>query len=158
MSGFIASPPEPASAPGSKVTGGAFWPDIDLNNFRDTMRIGGSTIPDPRLIKAIEAAIITVTADLREWRLDKLSEGHPSLAAVSDEEINGEKALVVIWKRAVMSFATADLMETHRDVSATNEGAKRAEEQLPTAADHRRNGVHAIRDILGVSRTTVELI
>ncbi|GGZ32097.1 hypothetical protein GCM10011273_17690 [Asticcacaulis endophyticus] len=122
------------------------------------MRIGGSTIPDPRLIEAIEGAIITVNGDLRDWRLDRLAEGHALLSAVSPDEVNGEKALVVIWKRAVMAFAAADLMETHRDVSATNEGAKRAEEQAPTACDHRRNGVHAIRDILGVTRTTVELI
>lgn len=158
MSGFIASPPSPASPAGAKVTGGPFWPDLDLNAFRGSVRIGGSEIPDARLIPAVEGAIISVDYDLKRWRQAHQSAGIEALADVDPEQINGRNRLVVLWERAVKAYACADLMETHRDLSATNEGARRAEENLPTADDHRRNAVQAVRDIMGDCRIIAELV
>ncbi len=158
MTGFIASPPEPASPAGAKVEAGPFWPDIDLNTARDIVRIGSSTIPDARLIAAVEGAIISVDNDLADWRAVQEDAGFTTLAGVSDRQINGKPRLAVLWQRAVLATATADLMETHRDVTATKEGAARAEEILPTADDHRRNAVQAVRDIKGKRRITSELI
>jgi hypothetical protein len=160
MSGFIASPPSPASPAGAKVTGGTFWPEIDLNKFRDAMRIGGSEITDARLMPALSDAIVSVGRDLKAWRLANIAEGYTTLAAVpcDDDEIDGETAYVGLWRRAVYATATADLVETHRDITATAEGARRAEEFMPGAADHRRNAIRAIRAILGRPGISVDLV
>lgn len=58
----------------------------------------------------------------------------------------------------MFAFAAADLLETHGDVTATKDGLATSEIRCETAADHRRNGIHALRDIIGKPRTTVELI
>lgn len=64
----------------------------------------------------------------------------------------------MLYERAVFAFAAADLAETHHDISATNDGKERVESRTLAADEHRRNGTHAIRDILGVTRTAVELL
>jgi len=160
MSGFIASPASPALPAGAKVIGGPFWPDIDLNQFLDTMRVGGATITAPRLKAAVTDACIIVGRDLKAWRLAKIAAGYTTLFTVpcDDDEIDGESAYVAQWRRAVYATATADLVETHRDISATAEGARRAEEFIPTAADHRRNAIRAIRAILGRPGISVDLV
>jgi hypothetical protein len=60
--------------------------------------------------------------------------------------------------RAVGSLAKAFVTETHRDVDATAAGEKKSEVLDPTIADLRRDARWAISDILGIPRTTVELI
>lgn len=160
MSGFIASPPSPASPAGEKITGGTFWPEIDVNDFRDAMRVGGGTVTDSRIKPALRDAIVSVGKDLKAWRLVNIADGYTTLAAVpcDDDEIDGETAYVAQWRRAVYATATADLVETHRDITATAEGARRAEEFMPAAGDHRRNAIRAIRAILGRPGISVDLL
>jgi hypothetical protein len=75
-----------------------------------------------------------------------------------DDKLAGEPRLVRLYQRAIASFAAAELVDTHHDISATADGKARAEERALTADEHRRNGTHAVRDILGTTRTAVELI
>lgn len=163
--GMTASPAPPDSAPGSTVAMGPFWPEIALADVRDIMRVGGTTIPDPRLIEALRAAIVSVDEELADWKAAQLDAGYETLLDVPSATMAADGSgvptltrLSWTWRRAVLAMATADLTETHRDLTATREGAARAEEIMPTADDHRRNATHAIRDILGVPRTAVELI
>lgn len=158
MSGFISSPAPAATPPGTEVDFGPFWPKVDVNHFRDSQRIGGTAIPDTRLIDALTGAALAVDHDLSAWRAAQEAAGAAELNDVAQPQIGADKRLVLLWRRAVYSFATADLAETHRDVTATGTGQARAPEQDNRADDHRRNGLHAIREILGVNRTAVELI
>lgn len=156
---IIISPPEAASPAGASVSAGVFWPAIDLNNFRDTMRVGNATIPDPRLIAALKGAIITASRDLKDWRESQVAAGHETLAAVPSEEFgDDETELTLLWTRAVCSYATADLIETHPDITATKAGVDKAEDIASAVCTHQRNGLNAVRDILGCTRITSELI
>lgn len=158
MSGFISSPAPAATPPGTEVDFGPFWPAVDVNHFRDTMRIGGTAIPDARLAHAITGAVFAVEHDLGPWRALHEAGGVMKLDDVPQASIGTDKRVVLLWRRAVYAFAAADLVETHRDVTATATGQSRAHDQDSQADDHRRNGLHAIREILGVNRTAVELI
>lgn len=158
MTGFIASPPAPASPDGSIIEAGPFWPDIDVNLFRDAMRIGGQAIPEARVREALIGGIITADDNLTSWRAAHEAEGREALSDVASPTFDGQSRLLLLWRRAVHAFATADLIETHRDVSATKDGATRADLDGCTPGDHRRNGIHAIRDMKGDRRTAVELI
>lgn len=168
MSGFIASPPAPASPPGSTVAAGDFWPEIDVNLFRDAMRIGNQAIPHARVSEALIGGIVVAADNLAEWRAEQEAAGHASLAAVPAQTIahgtgtgNGsvaESRLVILFRRAVHAFAAADLIETHRDLTASPVGEAQAWRQAVTPDDHRRNAIHAIRAILDRPRTAVELI
>lgn len=158
MSGFISSPAPPASQPGGKLECGPFWPDIDINHFRDSQRIGGTLIPDNRVKDALLGAVMAVEADLGAWRAGLEEGGHGSLADAPSVQIGGINRLVLLWRRAVYALATADLVETHRDVTATGNAPSALAEPDQRAEDHRRNAIHAIRDLLGKGRSTVELI
>ncbi|OCC25302.1 hypothetical protein MB02_01105 [Croceicoccus estronivorus] len=158
MTGFVSSPAAPATPPGAVLACGPFWPDIDLNHFRDSQRIGGTLIPDNRIRDALLGAVMTVETDLGPWRASQEGAGHASLAAVPGAQIGTERRLVLLWQRAVYGNATADLIETHRDVSATGQGQSASGDFDQRADDHRRNAMHAIRAILGKGRTAVELI
>ncbi|AUW59448.1 hypothetical protein C1T17_16490 [Sphingobium sp. SCG-1] len=158
MTGFVSSPPPPASPAGAEIACGPFWPDIDINVFRDSMRVGGQAIVDARIRQALLGAVITVDGELATWRTFQDVLGYASLADVPSPAIGGTKRNLHLWQRAVFAYAAADLIETHRDVTAAADGKARAETQAETPDDHRRNAIHAIRDIRGVNRTAVELI
>ncbi|MGE5563110.1 MAG: head completion/stabilization protein [Bacillota bacterium] len=155
MAGFVSSPPAPpASNEGDLAHDGEFYPGVNLALVRDTMRIPTQVTSD-RLKAATIAAMLTVERDLAEWRA---LQAQARLGLVNVSTIGGENRLEALYRRAVYSFAAADLAETHSDVTATGDGKDRAEARVLTAEEHRRNGLHAIRDILGVGRTAVELI
>lgn len=158
MSGFISSPTPAVTAPGTELACGPFWPDIDVNHYRDSQRIGGTLIADSRVKDALMNAVISTDNDLADWRGAQELAGHAALADVPSSGIGGESRLVRLWRRAVYSYATADLRETHGDLTATGTGQTRGEILDLSADDHRRNALHAIRDIKGTGRTAVELI
>lgn len=155
---FVAVPPEDATPEGQKVACGPFWPDIDINDFRNKMRVGGTTLPAARLQEAIEGAVLTALNDLIDWQAAQTALGYDTLADVPSIALGGETRLTIAWRRAVYAYATADLTETHRDMGATPTGMNRTEPVILSADDHRRNGLQAVRDILGVNRVTSELI
>lgn len=155
---FVANPPADDSIADATVACGPFWPDIDLNDLRAKMRIGGTSIPAERLREAAEAAALTALNDLTDWQAAQVSAGYATLTSVPAPAIGGVTRLTLAWRRAVYAYAAADLTETHRDLSATPTGATRGEEVMLSADDHRRNGLFAVRDILGVNRVASELI
>ena len=137
---------------------GPFWPDIDINHFRDSQRIGGTLIPDNRIKDAMLGAVMAAESDLGAWRTAQEEDGFGSLADVPSAQIGDDTRLILLWRRAIYAYATADLVETHGDVTATGAGQSAMPELDQRADDHRRNAIHAIRSILGKGRTSVELI
>lgn len=157
-SGFISSPAPAATPPGTRLECGPFWPDLDVNEFRDACRIGGTLIPDPRVRAALLGAVLAADAELQDWRAAQEGAGFATLAAVPAPALGGESRLALLWRRAVQALASADLVETHRDVTAAGAAQTIGPEMDLRADVHRRNATHAIRDIRGATRTTVELI
>lgn len=155
---FVALPASPVSPDNSVVPGDGWYPEIDVNAMRDALRITDQ-ITHARIVGAIEGGLLTVEGELAFWRATQESEGFADLAAVDpDRMIGGEHRLTLLYTRAVRFHAAAELAELHRDLSATTDGATRAEPQLLTAEDYRKHATAAIRDILGTPRVTVELI
>jgi hypothetical protein len=80
------------------------------------------------------------------------------IADVPADVIDGESVLVLAYQRAIGGFARAELIEGYRDTDLTGRGDRKVEDLEPSVDELRRDALHAIRDILGVGRTTVELI
>ncbi|WP_239806972.1 head completion/stabilization protein [Croceicoccus hydrothermalis] len=160
MSGFVARPPtDPVPLAGvDLVAGDAFWPGVSIASFREAMKFGRSTITDERVRDAPRGAMVHVRRELRMWKLAHVLAGATTLAAIDADMIDGEPASVLLYRRAVFCTAAADLAETHHDVSATADGHSRIDDEVTAADELRRNATHAIRDIIGVARTAVELI
>jgi hypothetical protein len=135
----------------------SFYPDIDLQDLRDAMRLDGTVTP-ARLRHAAVEATASVNDELRAWRLTQQNAGHARLADVPAEKIDDDTVLVARYLRAVYCLTKANLTERYRDFDATHDGHARAAELESPIDDLRRDARWAITDILGTRRTSVELI
>ena len=163
MTGLIATvlPDEDTPAPALIVNDG-FFPDIDPAVFRKQHRIRDAVTPD-RAREALIAAMLAVYRDLAAWALSHRAAGVRKLDDVrlsdgSISTIDGINTLVLLYQRAVFTAAKAEVVERYRDVDLTSAGQRKAEDLEPSVTELRRDSLHAIRDMLGVTRTTVELI
>lgn len=153
--GFIATAP---TAPDEgDIANSPFWPAISLPDLRDTVRLDG-TVTTARLTHAVVDAITSVNRDLADWRSARQAEGHATLAAVPSEVINNESVHLHSYRRAVYAMTRANLLERYTDYSATGDGVKGADAKIVSSDDLYRDARFAIRDILGTTHNTVELI
>lgn len=163
MSGFVSVPAPSIACPRSTdctllVAADGFFPDIDLHDLRDAMRIG-TAVTEARLREAVIAAMTTAMRELAEWRTAQVLDGYDRADAIPGmPDIDGGNWYGHRWRRTIFNYACAELAETHRDVSATGDGSDRAEARALSADDYRRDGLHAVRDILAVPRIHAELI
>jgi len=156
------SPALPASTPApDTVIAGVWFPDVDPAAIRRAHRIRDDVTAE-RLRAALVAAIITIGNDLELWSALQPS---ASLAEVNDRDlrgnartIDGKPRLVILYLRAVALTAKAEIVERYRDIDGTSAGDRKVDAMEPSIGELRRDALHAIRDILGRSRTTVELI
>ncbi|WP_213662409.1 head completion/stabilization protein [Stutzerimonas stutzeri] len=156
MSAFIATN-APTSADSFAISNDGWFPDLDGAKLRAALRLDGS-VTDARLEVAAVNALIEVNRELNLYRQARQEEGHANLAAVPASQLQGESYLVHLYRRTIACSVGAELAERMRDYSATGDGAERADAQLPTADEYRRDARWAIRSILGRAHTTVELI
>lgn len=156
MSAFIATNVT-ATADPFPITNDGWFPDLDGAQLRAGLRLDGS-VTDARLEVAAVNALIEVNRELSLYRRAREEEGHASLADVPASKLQGESYLVHLYRRAIACSVGAELAERMRDYSATGDGAERAEALTPTADEYRRDARWAIRSILGIAHTTVELI
>lgn len=139
------------------IKNGSFWPDINLSKARDSVRLDG-TVTNDRLKHAAVAAIIDVNRDLKTFKEGQQKAGYTALADVPAEHVDEVSELVSLYLRAVYCRLKANLMERYADYDSTAKGLSNASEQNETITDLYRDARFAIRDILGVSHVTVELI
>lgn len=143
---------EPATVPNAP-----FFPDLQLQEFRDSMRLDG-TVTDERALHALEAGMFDVNRSLASWMKTQQDAGHAALEDVPSEDWQPAGVLVRLYLRAVWCLAKASLIERYRDYDSTGAGHDRAEAMDITGDDLRRDAAWAISDIRGRHRTTVELI
>ena len=153
MSAFVPSGP----VIGGHINTDPFWPSIDLDNLRATLRIDASVTP-ARLETAVIAAAIDLNRELSDWRAAQQAAGYATLADVPGDRIKDVSVQAHLYRRAIEAATGAEVCERYRDYSATNTGNNKAEETAPTIDDYRRDLRWAVRDFLGKNRTTVELI
>lgn len=153
MSAFIAG----GTAASTAIANGPFWPAIELDALRAALRIDAS-VTNARLEVAVVAATIAVNRELAAWRAKAEAEGHATLADVPGEEIADATWAQHLYLRAIQSATAAEVCERYRSYDSTGTGDRKAEELQTNIDDYRRDQRFAIRDLLGVSRTTVELL
>lgn len=153
---FVVTAPTP-EIPETAITSAAFWPAVDPAAVRAAQRID-DTITTARLREALIEAIASVNGELAAWRASRELEGRASLAEVPAETIDDISINVHRYQRAVGCMAKASLIERYRDFDTTAAGNKKADQLENPIDDLRRDARWAISSILGIGRTTVELI
>ena len=154
---FIAIEPTIENGDTTTISSGPFWPVINVDQIRQSMRIDGTVTPD-RLNHAAINAVSEVNADLAYWRKEREAEGIQTLAAAPAEVINDISVNLHHYRRAVYALTHANLVERYRSFDATAKGSKEADELEPQITELYRDARWAIRNILGITHTTVELI
>jgi hypothetical protein len=155
MSFVVTTPATPEVEP--PINPGPFWPEVDPAAIRAAQRIDG-TVTAERLNAELIEAIASVNGELAAWRETQQAAGYDTLAEIPAAEINAASINVHRYLRAVGCLAKAGLTERHPDFDATGKGERKAGALDGTIDDLRRDARWAIADILGVRRTTVELI
>ena len=159
MSSFIATAPVPAPAQpgGTPIGNDGFFPNIDVDQAYAAMRVDG-TVTAQRLRASLIEAVLSVNAELQAWKAAQVSFGRLTLADVPASKIDGQSAHLHRYHRAVHCMAAAWLIERYRTIDATATGDRKAEAENLGVDDLRRDARWAISDLMGVARTTVELI
>jgi hypothetical protein len=160
MTGFNCTPsiiPPPSTDVEPVVTNDGWFPDIDPVEFRKQMRIRETVTPE-RMREAILNGIISVGNSLNKWRLVLELAGFESLATVPVSQLGGESRFVILYRRAVGASAKAELVERYRDTDLTGAGQRQVGELDPSVDELRRDAIWAVRDILGTTRTSINLI
>lgn len=154
---FLGSEPAPTAGTEPPVKNDGWWPDVDLAAVRATVRLDGTVTPS-RLLHSAATAILAVNQELLPWKIEQQLLGYETLAAVPAPTVAETSALVLHYQRAVYCALRADLIERYRDFDTTGTGDKRAEALEASIDSLRRDMRWAISDLLGIRRTTVELI
>ena len=159
---FLATANPPASGTEQAVENHPWFPAVLSEELRKACRLDGTVTPD-RLRLALVSALDAVNTELQDWRLAREAEGHATLADVPcAQRINGASANVARYQRAVYAHVQAELAEVYREIDTTPAGDSkndRIRERIEVKIDeYRRTLRWAISDILGIRRTTVELI
>lgn len=157
MSGFIANGTIPAAAEPHPISNDGWWPDLDGEAVRGALRLDGS-ISAMRLGVALVNAILSVNRELDAYKVAQQASGYADLAAVPGPQIQNQTRPVHLYLRAVYCTAGAELAERYRSYDSSNAGDKNVEELTPSIDEYRRDARWAMRDLLGASRATVELL
>lgn len=154
---FVAAPL--SLPPGSPhlVENDGWFPDIDLDLLKTSIRIDPS-ISIERLRESVVNAIQSVARQLRAWRDGVEASGAANLGDVPAPKIGGESRLLALYRRAIHTETAADLSENLRDIGTTNSGHDRADELADSTDVLRRNARWAVSDFLSRRRMTVEMI
>nr|WP_315025279.1 head completion/stabilization protein [Brevundimonas diminuta] len=163
MSGFVFTPQNadadvpPVEAP-DLVKGDGFWPDINITDVRDVVRLD-TTITPARLRDAVRQAMLDIAAALADWRAGQEAAGINTLSDVpSRMKVDGVSDYVLRWSRAVYSVVGADLGERLVSQTASTAGVDRAQALGQDVLVHQRNVSFAVRDFLGRPRIRARMI
>ncbi|MGH8076843.1 MAG: head completion/stabilization protein [Lysobacter sp.] len=157
MSGFVATPPTAVDSQADRLVNDGWFPALALSAMRNALRLDG-TVTDARLREAARYAMSTVNRTLMTFKAGHLAAGVATFDAVAADALDGERHLVMLYRRAVFCLVKADLTERYRDFDSTDAGLRRGVELDPAIDEQRRNAFWAVRDILGLPRSVVELI
>lgn len=153
MSGFIAG----GTPTGFTLKNDGWWPDIDGEDMRAVLRLDAS-ITDARLKAAALNAMLATNHELAGFKARHQALGYAALEDIPTDQIDGHSRLVILYRRALYCGAGAELTERYRALDSSAEGHTKADALTPSIDELRRDQRWAIRDLLGLPRTTVELI
>lgn len=154
---FIPTTPPTNDPSADAVPNLAFWPALSLQAFRDGYRVD-TTVSDEHARDAILSAARAVNRDLAAWQASQVVAGYATLDAVPAAIYGEDTVHVLNYRAAVYNHARALVTEDYRTYDATREGHDRADAMQPQADTWLARARTAIRAILGVPRSTVELL
>jgi hypothetical protein len=146
MSTVVIPQPRPADTAEPPIVNTFFWPDVDLQRLRETLRYEG-TITAARLRQAVKTAISEVNAELYDYRAEQMASGFPVLSDVPADMLDGESEKLTNYFDAVSHLTAATIVERYRGYDAN--GTKKADEIKASADEYWRDARFSISKIAG---------
>ena len=150
----------PAAPPArDNLANSPWWPSVSFTAYRAASRID-RTASDEQALVALTEALGSVNAQLAGW-LSLRKSADSAVTCLSDLVAPEHQAIDYYeerYLRAVHSTADALLAERYRDFDSTADGDRRSDAMEGRIDAYRRDAQHAIADITGVRRRTVELL
>ena len=160
MTGFIAHLPA-GQPPAETVENEPFWPAIDTAAVRESGRLDG-THTSAQLRGAIAGALIHVNDQRRAWAAQQQAAGFATLGDVPAPRVAGQSRRVLAYQRAVAAATLAQLENTRRAQATLPAGLGKDARVLESVGlrldEHWQAMRHAIADVMGRMRETVDLI
>lgn len=153
MAGFTAPPDNSAQIAGEVIAADGWFPGINTADIAKKVRIGDGAVTQDRLREATVAGILSGLKEMSVWRSKHAAAGIASLGAVTQDEVAGENVAELHWRRIVMFYAAAEIVDGHTDVAATDEALDREDEKRDTADKYRRRAYEAVSDLLAIGAT-----
>ncbi|GAA5097441.1 head completion/stabilization protein [Wohlfahrtiimonas larvae] len=120
-----------------------FWPGINVQKFRQSMRILDS-VENAQAEMALLSALDLVISELKNFKAKHAE--YAELEQVPNEELAGRSRYVFNFERAVFSEAKAKLLEDFRDMDLSRKaGEDRASLMNPELDELRRERWNAVR-------------
>jgi hypothetical protein len=141
MSTLVIAAQRPAETAEPPVNNTFFWPDIDLQQLRESLRYEG-TVTAQRLRLAVKTAISEVNAELYEWRADRMAAGFKTPADVPAESLDGVSEKITHYLAAVEAITAATIAERYRGYDAS--GTKKAGDVEASADEYWRDARFSI--------------
>jgi len=141
MSTLVIAAQRPAETAEPPVKNTFFWPDIDLQQLRESLRYEG-TVTAQRLRLAVKTAISEVNAELYDWRADQMAAGFKMLADVPAEALDGVSEKITHYLAAVEAITAATIAERYRGYDAS--GTKKARDVEASADEYWRDARFSI--------------
>jgi hypothetical protein len=161
MNGFVVTANPPAAAVEPVVSNDGWFPDMDPAKVRDACRLDG-TVTTARLRPALVDAMLSVNAELQDFKAAQTEAGHATLADVPAPMVDGQSAKLQQYLRAVHYCLMADMAEAYRNMATLPDSSGKAghvlERLVVEVDEHRRKQRWAIADLKGTRRCIVELL
>lgn len=154
MTGFISTTTTETQL---TITNNTFFPDLKLADFRAQYRVD-DTVTDERITQQLSTAMMGVNYELWFWQNKQVSEGYNSLEDVPGENYGNITDKQHYYYTAVFAKAKALIIEKYRDFDSTGHGNDKADNMGSLIDDYKTESREAIRRLLAISRSTVELI
>lgn len=144
--------------PEQEIRSNPFWPIIEPQDLRESMRID-NTVTTAQLYHAAIEAVTHVNHLLKKWREEKQNSGIISTQdLIDDDAINGLSMQTQRYIHAVYSFTKAQIINKYLDFDSTAQAETKAHAKVEQAGKYQRDGHAAIADILRKTRVNSRLV
>ncbi|BFM16277.1 head completion/stabilization protein [Maricurvus nonylphenolicus] len=147
----------PGEAAEISIPNNGFFPDLSLTDFKTQYRVD-NPVSDEAARMAVQMAMITTNGVLATWHAEQIASGYLNLEVVPAPTYEDISEKVLQYQTAVYYRAKADIVDQYRDYDTTKSGHDRADEMESKTDDYIAKAHNAVSDLLGKSRSVVELI
>ncbi|CDT98588.1 Phage head completion protein (GPL) [Vibrio coralliirubri] len=142
----------------TEITNDDFWPDLNAGDFEKRRGIPAAQDPE-RITIALVNAMAEVNRSLDPLKAQYQEQGYTTAADVPvTPVVNGRNRVVIQYESAVNSRAKADLLPDIATVHTKDKGDHLADRAPDTRDELLAESQRIIRNMLGVSRSSMDLL